>query len=97
MSPLNQSVEEKASWKRSNKLMNAYTLVRLDDMTYPDDTFRHTIHLEVRFFVQVISKLFPEDVKKCLVNEWFVGISPLNGIAEQYLPGPSLAATDESS
>lgn len=96
MSPLNQSVKEKALWKRSNKLMNPYALIRLDDMTYADETFPHTtFHLEVRFFVQVI--LPPEDGKKCLVNEWFVGVSPLDGIAEQYLPGPSLATTDESS
>ncbi len=74
--------------------MNAYVLVRLVDMTDPDNTFRHTIHLEVRCFVQVI--LLPEDVKY-LMNEWLVGVSPLDGIAGQYFPGPSLAGTDESS
>jgi hypothetical protein len=96
MSPLTQSVEEKALWKRSNKLMDAHAFVRLDDMRDPGAIgFSHRSHLEVRFFVQVI--LLPEDGKNCSVNEWFVSESPLDRIAEQYLPGPFLARTDESS
>ena len=95
MSPLTQSVEEKALWKRSNKLMDVHAFVRLDDMRDPEGTSSHTRHFEARFFVQVI--LLPEDGKKCSVNEWFVSESPLDGIAEQYLPGPSLVRTDESS
>jgi len=61
--------------------MNVHALVRLDDMTDADDTFRHTIQLEVRFFVQVISS--SEDGEKCFVNEWIVGIISFNGIPEQ--------------
>jgi len=53
--------------------MDAHAFVRLDE-----GTFLHTSHLEVRFFVQVI--LLLEDGKKCLVNEWFVSESPLDGI-----------------
>jgi len=92
---LNQLVEDEAWWKRSNELMNVHALVRLDEMTDADDTFRHTIQLEVRFFVQVI--LLPEDSEKCFVNEWFVGAISFDGILEQQLPRPSLATTDESS
>lgn len=75
--------------------MDVHAVVRLDDMRDPKATSSHTSHLEVRFFVQVT--LFFEDGKKCSVNEWFVSISPLDGIAEQYLPCPSLAGTEESS
>lgn len=60
--------------------MNVHALVRLDDMIGAGDTFRHTIQLEVRFFVQVI--LSPEDGENCFVNEWKIGIS-FDGIAEQ--------------
>jgi len=81
MLSLNQSVEDEVWWKRSNKLMNVHALVRLDNMADADDTFRHTIQLEVRFFVQVI--LSPEDGEKCFVNEWFVGGISFDGIAEQ--------------
>jgi len=75
--------------------MDVHAVVRLDDMRDPEATSSHTSHLEVRFFVQVM--LFFEDGKKCSVNEWFVSKSPLDGIAEQYLPRPSLAGTEESS
>ena len=66
--------------------MDVHAAVRLDDMRDPEATSSHTSHLEVRFFVQVI--LFFEYGS---VNEWFVSKSPLDGIAEQYLPRPSLA------
>lgn len=81
MLSLNQSVEDEVWWKRCNKLMNVHALVRLEDMADADDTFRYTIQLEVRFFVQVI--LLPEDGEKCFVNEWFVGNISFDGIAEQ--------------
>jgi hypothetical protein len=78
---LNQSIDDEAWWKRSNKLMNIHALVRLDDMTDAGDTIRHTIQLEVRFFVQVI--LSSEDGEKCFVNEWKIGGKSFDGIAEQ--------------
>ena len=72
-----------------------FSIVSLDDsdVVGADNTIRDRCRLEEPFVIQTI--WLHENGKDRSVDKWFVGKSPLDGIAKEQLPAPSLAGRDE--